>query len=435
MADTPFLMKAYGGISQLLYPAVSPMLASRERRGKEDALRIGERKGIASLARPDGVLVWMHGASVGEVISLLPVAEYIMASGAHVLMTSGTVTSAEVAARRLPKGAIHHYVPLDLPVYVERFLAHWKPDIGLFAESELWPNLIHTAHRRGTHLVLVNARMSERSFRRWKRLPSFITALLSRFELALAQTEADAERLRQLGAPRVQAIGNLKYDVLPPPADAGKLKALKALVAGRPVFIAASTHPGEEALIAEALKQAKALIPRLLTVLIPRHPERGEEVAKDIFRAGLSVCRRSEGAMPDAHTDVYVADTIGELGYFYRLGNLSYMGGSLVEKGGQNPIEPAKLGNAILHGPHVKNFTQVFDTITQAGGARIVSDSSALAAALVALLNNPSERKSMGAQAKRAVEAMAGANRRTTDALGPLLVQARIDSSARLERS
>jgi 3-deoxy-D-manno-octulosonic-acid transferase len=427
MPHTPFIVKAYGGVSQLLYPVVAPLLTRRQKRGKEDAARIAERKGIASLPRPDGIVVWMHGASVGEVISLLPVAEYITASGAQVLMTSGTVTSAEVAARRLPKGAIHQYIPLDLPAYVQRFLGHWQPDIGLFAESELWPNLIHKAHERGTHLVLVNARMSERSFRRWLRLPAFITSMLSRFELVLAQTEADGERLRRLGAPRVQTSGNLKYDVTPPPADAAKFKALQTAVNKRPVFVAASTHFGEEEQIAQAHILAATHVPRLLTIIVPRHPERGADVAQEVFRAGLSVCRRAEGTLPDAHTDVYVADTIGELGLFYRLGNLAYLGGSLVDKGGQNPIEPAKLGNAILHGPHVKNFTEVFETIEASGGARVVLDAPALGASIAALLTNPTQLKGMAKKALASVEAMAGANRRTTDALGPLLVQARLD--------
>ena len=435
MARTPFLVKVYGGVSQLLYPVVAPLLSSRQKRGKEDGARLGERRGMASLARPGGLLVWMHGASVGEVISLLPVAEHIIASGAQVLMTSGTVTSAEVAARRLPQGAIHQYIPLDLPAYVERFMAHWQPDIALFAESELWPNLIHAAHGRGTHMVLVNARMSVRSFQRWQRLPSFITSMLSRFELVLAQTEADGERLSRLGAPRVQSIGNLKYDVMPPPADADKLKALKAMVTGRAVFVAASTHPGEEAHVAQAHRLAAPHVPGLLTILVPRHPERGAEVAQGVFRAGLGVCRRSEGALPDAHTDVYVADTIGELGLFYRLGNLAYLGGSLVEKGGQNPIEPAKLGNAILHGPHVKNFTEVFANIESSGGSRVVLDAAALGASIAALLTNPTQLKGMAKKAKAAVEAMSGANRRATDALGPLLVQARLDHTSRLDRS
>ncbi len=379
-AQAPFSVRAYGGASRLLYPAAQALLARRRSRGKEDAVRLPERRGVASLPRPEGALVWLHGASVGEVVSLLPITEHLVASGFAVLVTSGTVTSAEVAARRLPQGAIHQYLPLDLPAYVARFLDHWRPDIGIFAESELWPNLVHAAGERGVHLLIVNGRMSERSYRRWRRLPGFIGAMLGRFELVLAQTEGDADRVRALGAPRVQAIGNIKYDVTAPPADPDKLSALQEAVQGRTVFVAASTHPGEEALLAEAHAAARHAIPGLLTILIPRHPERGAEAAAAVTQAGLSASRRSEGALPDPQTDIHVADTIGELGLFYRLTRLAYLGGSLVPHGGQNPIEPAKLGAAILHGPHTHNFSAVFEALTAAGGAVLVRDGADLGA-------------------------------------------------------
>jgi 3-deoxy-D-manno-octulosonic-acid transferase len=420
-------VKLYQGVSKLLYPAVQPLLSRRRKRGKEDALRMPERKGFASLPRPEGVLVWLHGASVGELISLLPIAEHLTSKGSAVLVTSGTVTSAEVAGRRLPQVAVHQYLPLDLPAYVDRFLDHWKPDIGVFAESELWPNMIHAAQARGTHLVIVNARMSERSFRRWRRFPGFITSLLSRFELALAQTEADADRLRTLGAPRVHVIGNIKYDVSPPPADSVRLSAVAQAVEGRPVFVAASTHPGEEEQVALAHAIAKTSIPALLTILIPRHPDRGAEVAETVFRSGLSVCRRSEGTLPDNHTDIYVADTIGELGLFYRLSKLAFLGGSLVTHGGQNPIEPAKLGNGILHGPHVHNFTEVFAALKEAGGAEQVSAAEGLGEAVVRLLRDTPGLAMMADAASAKVHAMAGANQRTIEALEPLLMQCNLE--------
>jgi 3-deoxy-D-manno-octulosonic-acid transferase len=427
MGRKPISVRAYRGVSRLLYPAVQPLLTRRRKRGKEDAERMGERKGEASLPRPPGVLAWLHGASVGEVISLLPIAEHLRARGIGVLVTSGTVTSAEVARRRLPEGAIHQYIPLDLPAYVARFLDHWKPDIGVFAESELWPNLIHAAQAAGTHLVIVNARMSERSHRRWKRFPGFITSMLSRFELALAQTEADATRLRELGAPRVQAIGNLKYDVTPPPADPDKLEALKVAIAGRPLLVAASTHTGEEEMVAEAHRVAALRIPQLLTIIAPRHPQRGEEAAAACFRAGVTVCRRSEGAMPDAHTGIYVADTIGELGLFYRLGRIAFLGGSLVTHGGQNPIEPAKLGNGILHGPHVHNFTEVYAALGAARGSFQVSDAAGLGEAVARLLTETPPLDVMAANAAAKVNEMSGAIQRTIDSLDPLIIQAQLE--------
>jgi 3-deoxy-D-manno-octulosonic-acid transferase len=428
MVRKPFLVYAYARVSQLLYPAVHPLLARRLKRGKEDAVRLPERKGIAGLPRPEGMLVWLHGASVGELISLLPVVEHFTAKGVQVLVTSGTVTSAAVAERRLPKGAIHQFIPVDLPAYVRRFLDHWKPDIGVFAESELWPNLVHAAHDNGVHLVIVNARMSERSFRRWSRFPSFITSMLSRFELVLAQTDSDADRLRTLGAPRVQAIGNLKYDVAPPPADPGNLAAIAEAVKGRPLFVAASTHPGEEEQIADAHGLAKQSLPGLLTIIIPRHPDRGSEVAEKIFRKGLSVCRRSEGTLPDVHTDVYVADTIGELGLFYRQGRLVFLGGSLVPRGGQNPIEPAKLGNALLSGPHIHNFTEVYGVLSACRATCQVKDAGSLAEAIVRLLQSEGALDQMAQAALEKVTDMAGANQRAINALEPFLVQVQLES-------
>jgi 3-deoxy-D-manno-octulosonic-acid transferase len=427
MARKPLSVRAYAGVSRLLYPAVRPLLARRRKRGKEDAERLDERKGIAILPRPDGLLVWLHGASVGEVVSLLPVAEHLTGKGVAVLVTSGTVTSADVARRRLPEGAFHQYVPLDLPAYVERFLTHWRPDIGVFAESELWPNLIHAAQAGGTHLVLVNARMSERSHRRWSRFPSFITSMLSRFELVLAQTQADGDRLRELGAPRVQVIGNLKYDVAPPPADDARLAALRVAFGDRPVFVAASTHAGEEEMLARAHRIAAGRTAGLLTVIAPRHPARGAEVAAVLVDAGLAVCRRSEDALPSAGTDVYVADTIGELGLFYRCSKLAYLGGSLVPHGGQNPIEPAKLGSAILHGPHVFNFAEVYAALAAARGAFQVLNAEALGDAVARLIGNPSLLDVMAGEALAKVVEMSGAIQRTTDALEPFLIQARLE--------
>ena len=425
-APSPFSMRAYGGASRLLYPAAQALLARRRSRGKEDPARLPERRGVASLARPEGVLVWLHGASVGELISLLPIAEHLTSSGVAVLVTSGTVTSAEVAARRLPAGALHQYLPLDLPAYVARFLDHWQPDIGIFAESELWPNLVHESCARGVHLLIVNGRMSERSFRRWRRLPGFIRSMLSRFELALAQTDGDAERLRALGAPRVQAIGNIKYDVEPPPADPEKLALLADAVRDRTIFVAASTHSGEDAQVAEAHAIARRDVPGLLTILVPRHPERGTEAVAAVAQAGLRGNRRSEGTIPHPLVDIHVADTIGELGLFYRVSRLAFLGGSLVPHGGQNPIEPAKLGAAILHGPHVHNFTEVYGAIDAAGGAALVRDGTALGAAIVRLLRDRAELDAMASAASAAVEAMSGANRRAIEALEPFLMQARL---------
>jgi 3-deoxy-D-manno-octulosonic-acid transferase len=426
----PMSVGAYRLASQAVGLAAPLLLERRKRRGKEDPNRMAERRGVPGLPRPEGILVWMHGASVGEVVSLLPIVEHFIGLGVGVLVTSGTVTSAEVAARRLPKGAIHQYIPLDVPAYLKRFLDHWQPNIGLFAESELWPNLIHEAQARGTHLAIVNARMSERSHRRWQKMPNFIGSMLSRFELVLAQSDADADRVRSLGAPRVLTMGNLKYDVLPPPADDARLSALSSAVAGRPLLLAASTHAGEEAILADVHAFLKRSIPKLLTVIAPRHPARGEELAAELASRDLRVIRRAPGDLPQADTEIYLADTIGEMGLYYRLGGVVFMGGSLVRHGGQNPIEPAKLGNAILFGPHVHNFTDVYAALVDARGAFEVSDAEALKAAVHRLLTDVQLRSRMAEEAEAKVTSLSGAIARTIGQLEPMLMQAMLERGA-----
>ncbi|HVL72763.1 MAG TPA: 3-deoxy-D-manno-octulosonic acid transferase [Beijerinckiaceae bacterium] len=409
----------YRAGTALLEPAAVALLLWRTRRGKEDPQRRRERRGIATAPRPEGPLVWLHGASIGETLSLLPLGERLTRRGLNLLLTSGTRTSAELLSRRLPPGAVHQFLPVDVPRWVRRFLDHWRPDLVLFAESEIWPNVLTELDRRGVPIVLVNARLSERSARRWQKVPEAATALLSRFALCLAQSQADAERLSRLGAP-VAVAGNLKFDVSPPPADPRVLGQLSGLVAGRPVWVAASTHPGEEEAVLAA-HAAFAERPDLLTIIVPRHPVRGAQVASLAAAAGLAYARRSEGGRPDRDVQVYIADTVGELGLFYRLTPLAFMGGSLVPHGGQNPIEPAKLGAAILHGPHVHNFADVYAAIDRAGGALPVPDADALARSLADLLPDPGLTRDMARAAGDAVEALGGALDRTLRAIEPYL--------------
>jgi 3-deoxy-D-manno-octulosonic-acid transferase len=416
------LLGLYRGTLTVFEPAAAGLLAWRQRRGKEDPERIVERRGIATRSRPEGVpLAWVHGASVGETLGLVPIVERLTQRGLAVLVTSGTRTSAELLGRRLPAGAAHQFVPLDVPRYVRRFLDHWRPDLVLLAESDIWPSTVTELARRNIPLVLVNGRMSERSFRRWQRLPDLIGVLLQRFALCLAQTQADGERLARLGAPRVEVAGNLKFDAAAPPADPRMLAQLSGLVAGRPVLVCASTHPGEEELVLAAAQAARARYPKLLTVVVPRHPRRGPEIAALAATAGIRAELRSEGAVPEPGTEVYVADTIGELGLFYRLASLVFVGGSLVPRGGQNPIEPAKLGAAILHGPHVHNFADVYAAIDRAGGARPVADGEALTQAVIELLGNGALIREMARAAGGVVAGLGGATERTLAAIEPYL--------------
>jgi 3-deoxy-D-manno-octulosonic-acid transferase len=412
-------------------PLTAVLLAQRLRRGKELRERIRERRGDSSATRPSGPLVWLHGASVGELMGVLSLIERLSQRGLNVLVTSGTVTSSELAAQRMPPGVIHQFMPLDVPKFVARFLDRWQPQLALFVESDLWPNALIETARRNVPIVLVNARLSERSFRRWQKLPGSIGHLLGQFDLCLARTPPDAERLTQLGARNVFVSGNLKLDVPAPPADEAALAMLKAAVGNRPLIAAASTHPGENELIIAAHKRMRAATPGLLTMIAPRHPERGPEIAELARQAGLSAALRSQGALPEARTDIYIADTMGELGLIYRIAPVVFIGGSLVRHGGQNPIEPAKLGAAILHGPHVWNFDEVYAALDAAHGAEPVDSGDKLTAGFAAMLAQPAQRTRVAQAGRNAVNALGGALERTMQALEPYLskVQRRRDKA------
>ena len=419
----PWTLRGYRGLASLATPLARLVLARRLARGKEHPQRLPERRGETRLTRPPGPLVWAHGASVGEMLAIMPLVEGVRARNFNVLVTSGTVTSARLAEERLPPNVIHQFIPIDAPRYTARFLEHWQPSLGLFAESDLWPNLIMACTERNIPLILVNGRLSERSFTRWRYLPKTIGSLLGRFDLCLTQSEPDAERYSELGAPRVSMTGNLKLDVPAPPVDAGKLAAMRAVVRQRPVIAAASTHPGEEAVIIDAVRRLRQSFPGLLTIIAPRHPERGSGVVEIATAAGLNAVARSRGLLPDRGTDVYVADTIGELGLIYRLAPIVFMGGSLVRHGGQNPIEAAKLGAAILHGPHVWNFTEIYAALDEARGAEEVLDVNRLAVRIGAWLTDAALRKRVADAGLVTVDRLGGALRRTLAAIEPYLMQ------------
>ena len=426
-ASFPFLLRVYHYGLAALEPAAAGFLLWRRRKGKEDPARMTERRGIASKGRPEGHVAWLHGASIGETMAILPLIERMTRRGVTVLVTSGTRTSAELIAKRLPPGAIHQFVPIDVPRYMRRFLDYWQPDIALFAESEIWPNAILALDKRKIPLILINGRLSERSYRRWTKVPELAAALFGRFSLCLAQGRGDAERLHRLGAPRVTVAGNLKFDSPPPPADPRIVASLQGMIAGRPVWVAASTHPGEEEMVVAIHRALVKRYPKLLTIVAPRHPQRGEEVVEIAEDSGLRTARRSLGDQPDREVDFYVADTIGELGLFYRLAPLVFVGGSLVPHGGQNPIEAAKLGAAILHGPYVHNFTDVFAAIDRSGGALPVNDAKGLAAALSDLIADTALTREMARAGYDAVEELGGALERTMGAVEPFILGIKLE--------
>ena len=426
----PMTLRLYRQLSAAVVPLAPALIKRRLKQGKEDPARVGERRGMSADVRPHGPLVWIHGASVGEVLAAAALIERLRALNLRILLTSGTVTSAAIVAKRFPPDIIHQYVPYDSPRYVARFLDHWQPSLALFIESDLWPNLILSSAARRLPMVLINGRMSHRSFPRWRKITSTIAALLGRFDVCLAQSQVDAERFAALGSRNVITTGNLKLDVPAPPADAAKLERLMSVTRGRPIIVAASTHPGEEEILLEVHKTLTGYFPALLTVIVPRHPDRGEAIARMIAASGLRAGLRSHEDLPTAASDIYVADTMGELGLFYRLAGIVFMGGSLVPHGGQNPIEAIKLGASIVHGPHVFNFTDVYEALDQAGGARQADHQEALVKQLGQLLADTQARDSAVAASMRVVEQLGGALERTMTALEPYLLQLRLEMGA-----
>ncbi|MEZ5841750.1 MAG: 3-deoxy-D-manno-octulosonic acid transferase [Hyphomicrobiales bacterium] len=415
------ILGAYRTAGRVLAPTASLILARRIQRGKEDPERRDERLGHPSSERPDGPLIWVHGASVGETLAVLPLIERIREAGPMVLLTTGTRTSAKLAAERVGEGVIHQYVPLDFVPFVDRFLDHWRPDLAIFVESEIWPSITAGLRRRSIPQVLVNGRMSERSYRRWQKSRGAIEELLGGLSLCLAQTGSDGDRFLALGAPRVGISGNIKYDVPPPDADEAALSALAGEIGARHVWLAASTHPGEEATILRVHRALRKHLPSLLTIVAPRHPHRGGEVAGIADEIGLKTRLRSASETIEAETDIYVADTIGELGLFYRLVPVAFVGGSFIPHGGQNPIEPAKLATVVLHGPHVHNFDEVYRSLDGTGGAIMVETPEQLAKAAGSLFVHPDEQKRRSLAGAKGLEPFLGALERTVEALQPFL--------------
>jgi 3-deoxy-D-manno-octulosonic-acid transferase len=381
----------YAAATGLLEPLAPVLLRRRAAAGKETPARLHERLGRPTTPRPQGPLVWLHGVSVGESLSLLPLIAALQARRPDLamLVTSGTVTSAELLAKRLPEGVIHQFAPVDTPGAAARFLDHWRPGLALFVESELWPNLILAARKRGVRLALLSARITEASAQGWGRAPATARTLIGAFDLILPQDAASAARLTALGA-RTGPQLNLKLMGEAPPVDAAVVEALKAGAAGRKLMLAASTHPGEEGPIAEAFRAATDDAPEALLVMAPRHPERGPQVAAELQAAGFTVARRAAGEPLTPQVTAYVADTLGELGAFYTAADAVVMGGSFVPGvGGHNPLEAARLEAAIVTGPHVSNAREIYAGLLADAAAIEAADAAALARHIRGLLANP----------------------------------------------
>jgi len=414
----PFGLRAWRVLTGMASPFARLLLRRRATRDKEDWTRLNERLGMAGLARPEGRLVWIHGASVGESLSALPLIEKLQ-EHASVLVTSGTVTSAAMMGQRLPPGALHQFVPLDMPGAVNRFLDHWKPDAGLFVESDLWPNLILGAASRGVKLALVNARISARSAERWGWAKRSMARLLSAFDMVLAQDEDGAERFRALGARNVQVVGSLKADAPPLPCDEEALAELRRQIGNRPVLLAAQTHPGEDETVLPAHDLLRERFPDLLTILVPRHTARAGDI--EMLCGSRATRRRSSGDKISPQTAVYIADTMGELGLFYRLTRFCFLGGTLVPLGGHNVLEPAALHCAVLAGPNTASAPRAYEAVLGAQQFGLVTSSADIAREAGRLLGNSAMAMAAGDAAARGAATQSGAVARTAAALAAML--------------
>ncbi len=384
-------IRIYNTLIRILYPLViSRYIKKRIQNGKEDAKRFNERMGRPTMKRPEGKLIWLHGASVGESVSMLSLINKLLEQypDAHVMVTTGTVTSADVMGKRLPERAFHQFVPIDNPKFVTRFIRHWQPDLALWFESDLWPALLSGIKRKNIPLILVNGRISNKSFKRWQQFDFISKELLGCFTFCLGQTEEDAYRLRVLGAKDSMCLGNLKYAGINPPVDENKKNEIQSQIGSRPLWVVSSTHNDEELKIGKFLKRVNEQVSDLITIIAPRHPTRGTEIQEQLNGLGLKTALRSKGEKINKDTEVYIADTIGEVGIWYDMAPIVFIGGSLIPHGGQNFMEPSRFRDAVIVGPHMHNFTDAMNRAKKADAVIQVNDVQELEETLLQLLSN-----------------------------------------------
>ena len=371
-------LKLYAGLARLFHGVAPGLLQSRVRKGKEDAARWRERLGQSQASAPRAPVVWFHGVSVGESLSALPVIERLRVErpDLQVVITTATTTSAEILARRLPAGVVHQFAPIDTPQAATAFLDHWRPGLAVFIESDIWPNLLAALGARHVPYALLSARITEKTYRGWQAWSGAMRQVLSGYSLVMAQDRDSEQRLVAMGVATAPAA-NLKTVGAPLNVDETALAALDALIGDRRVLLAASTHYGEDALIAHALEAY--IRDGDLLILVPRHPLKAGDIRIDIESLGLHVAQRSLNEPLTAATQVYMADTLGELGLFFSLADLVIMGGSFQSGvGGHNPLEPARLGKSVITGPDTFNWQGIFADLVDAGGAFRIDSASDL---------------------------------------------------------
>ena len=401
------MIRLYAAVTVLAWPLIRLIMWQRVKQGKEDGQRIGERFGRISTPRPTGPIIWVHAASVGETVSILSLVERLLADFqlANVLITTVTRSSAEILEKNLSGKLFHQFIPIDRPGEINSFLDHWDPDVAIWVESELWPNLLTAVQGRGVPTFLVQGRISEKSFRHWRFFRRLVQPLLEGFSRVLVQTPGDADRYRALGAVEPVVTGSLKYSSAPLKTDKVELAQMRLRLGGRPCWVAASVHPGEFSLLCDAHVIIKRRFPNLLTIVVPRHPIAGASMERSSLDADISVAVRSRAEEITEETEIYIADSFGELGIFYALCPIAFVGGSLVPHGGQNPLEAIQLGCVALVGPHMFNFSQIVSDLASEDALVSVGSAASLADKISEFLESPDFLTELRSKQKSAISA------------------------------
>ena len=419
----------YSALLFLLAPLVLLRLAWRARRQSEYLRNIGERFGRYAGTVENPVL-WVHAVSVGEMRAAEPLVRALQSAypSQRVLLTHMTPTGRRTGEQLFGDAVLRCYLPYDLPFAVARFLRHYRPRVGVLMETELWPNLIHASHGAGVPVLLVNARLSAHSARGYARFGDLTRMTLQGLAAVGAQSEADAERLRALGAARVAVTGNLKFDRGPKPADLELAARLRDRFGARPVLVAASTRDGEEERVLDAVGGMPSA---LLTVVVPRHPQRFQDVAQILERRGITYQRRSEDTAVRPDTRVLLGDSMGELFAYYAACDIAFVGGSLLPLGGQNLLEACAVGKPVLIGPHTFNFAEATQLAVEAGAAVQVADVAQFTARLRELLDDAARRGRMGKAGLLLMRQHEGATQRTLELVRGVLQGEREPTSDR----
>jgi len=415
------MRKRYAFAMRALSLILPIWLSRRVKAGKEDAARLDERYGRTGLTRPSGTLIWLHGASVGETKMMLPLIKRLYAAdpSRSFLITSGTMTSAELLQAQLPDYAVHQYLPFDAPQFVARFLEHWRPDLAIWMESEIWPNLIFKTKAVSIPMALINARMNEKSLQGWRKRKVFAKEVFTCFDTILPADHITAAGLSDFVGQSLKSVGNLKYDAPTLTYDTEERAALKSALGNRPIWVAASIHAEE---MEQVIQAHQALQRKAALILAPRHPSEAASRMIVADHPQITFTQRSKNQTPNTTTDIYLFDTFGEMGLAFSLGDLALVGGSLTpELMGHNPLEPIRLGIPTVTGPHFASFAEIYEPYIEKQAVIAIEAVGDLPQIIGDMLTSPQKRQDMSDRASALLGTMTGSLDMTIESLEALL--------------